>query len=88
MLLFLCLLYIYLEIMNCSFLWRMADKTSLLEKHNSMDTKKPKIIIELTRMTNIIKAKIGGIPYTAYGAQIPSPPLFLIFVYFLFLCLF
>ncbi len=30
----------------------------------------------------------GGIPYTAHGAQLPPPPLFLIFVYFLFLCLF
>ncbi len=32
------------------------------------------------------KMKIfGGIPYTAHGAQIPSPPLFFIFVIFLFL---
>ena len=30
----------------------------------------------------------GGIPYTDHGVQITPPPLFLIFVYFLFLCLF
>ena len=32
--------------------------------------------------------KTGGIPYTAHGEQITPPPLFFIFVYFLFLCLF
>ncbi len=30
----------------------------------------------------------SGIPYSTHGAQITPSPLFLIFVYFLFLCLF